>query len=180
MHLLKEWAIVCQALGDGRQIFIARKGGISEEEGEFVLTNKEFFLFPTYLHQNSEGLKPGVHLELEMTSEPQDGKIHLKHFARVTDAWKVQDLSKLEKLRSEHIWSDRFLRQRFEWGNELGFHLLVLRVYRLLEEIILPQKKEYGGCKSWVTVQDERPLPRMSPVLSDEEFLRRRLRMRAL
>ncbi len=179
LELLKEWAIVCNALGDGRQIFVARKGGISEDEGEFVLTNREFFLFPGYIHQNRESLKPNVHLELEMTSsnEPMDGKIHLREFARVSDFWKVRDFPTLQKLDGDHIWNDRFLRQRFEWGNELGLSHVVLRVYRLSDEIVLPMKKEYGGCKSWVTVPENHKIPAMSPVLSDAEFAEKRDRL---
>ena len=33
---LKEWAVVCDALRDGRQICLLRKGGIREEAGVFL------------------------------------------------------------------------------------------------------------------------------------------------
>ena len=146
-YLLKEWAITCNFLDNGRQIFVARKGGIVEEEGEFVVANREFFLFPGYLHQNREALKPSCHLDLEFVAsrEPRDGKIHLRNFARVTDSWKIRDFEALKRLDREHIWETRLLRQRFEWGNELGLTVVVLRVYRLVEEKVLPMKKEYGG-----------------------------------
>lgn len=176
MKLLKEWAIVCKALDEGRQIFIARKGGIAEEEGEFVLQEREFFLWPVYLHQNKEALKPSLHLDLELiaSQEPKDGKIHLKNYAKVTDSWRIRDLKTLKGLDREHIWNEEFFRLRFEWGTELGLTIVILRVYRLLEEIVLPMKREYGGCKSWVTVEKEIKPPLMMPVLSDGEFAQKR------
>jgi hypothetical protein len=182
VDLLKEWAIVCKALDDGRQIFVARKGGVAEEEGEFAIVNREFFLFPGYLHQNREALKPRHHLELEFVAaeEPKDGKIHLKNFARVTDTWQITDFRKLQTLDREHIWETSLLKQRFEWGPWKGLHLLILRAYRLLGEIVLPMKKEYGGCKSWVSVEKEINPPPMTPVLSDVEFAEKRDRIRRL
>src|SRR5689334_22817537 len=54
---LKEWAVVCAALASGRQIVLLRKGGIYEAAGEFELENREFLLFPTYLHQKRRMLK---------------------------------------------------------------------------------------------------------------------------
>ncbi len=208
MKLLKEWAIVCKALEEGRQIFLARKGGIAEEEGEFVLTDKEFYLFPGYLHQNKECLNPNTHFELDFIAgqEPKDGKIHLRSFARVTDCWRFTDFAALQKLDKEHIWSEQFIRQRFEWGNFRGITLIVLRVYRFFDqrqrrvegeasralpvggatrapinaEIILPMRPEYGGCKSWVNIEKEINLPAMVPVLSDLEFNEKRERLNRL
>ncbi|MBI2980848.1 MAG: DUF1802 family protein [Deltaproteobacteria bacterium] len=178
--LLKEWAIVCDALGSGKQIFIARKGGIAEEEGEFVIQNREFFLFPTYLHQNRESLIPSLLLDFELSlgSEPRDGKLHLRQFARVVDEIKVTHPSLLEKLRGQHLWEDSLLKSRFEWGNERALRLVLLRVYGLPEEIRIPMKQNYGGCKSWVTLEKELPIPQgLKPALSDSEFFEKRERL---
>ena len=105
--LLKEWAIVCKALGDGRQIFIARKGGISEAEGEFVVENREFFLLPTYLHQSADQLDPRYRAELELVGreEPRDGFLPIGLFARVTDELPILRPEPLRRL--EHIWNPK-------------------------------------------------------------------------
>ncbi len=47
----KEWAIVCEALGGGRQSLILRKGGIAEGRDGFAFLHREFFLFPTRFHE---------------------------------------------------------------------------------------------------------------------------------
>src|SRR5881394_3826547 len=54
---LKEWASVCSALQEARQIILLRKGGILEAIGGFELEHPQFFLFPTHLHQNAQMLK---------------------------------------------------------------------------------------------------------------------------
>jgi hypothetical protein len=57
---LKEWDVVCRALTSGRQMVLLRKGGISEAgDGSFQVQHDEFLLFPTFLHQNKQMLKPG-------------------------------------------------------------------------------------------------------------------------
>ena len=47
----KEWSLVCDALGRGRQSVILRKGGIAEGRGGFSFRHREFFLFPTFFHE---------------------------------------------------------------------------------------------------------------------------------
>ena len=55
---LKEWACVVRALGEGKQILLLRKGGIAEKGGEFRMEEPDFFLFPTFEHQDKTKLKP--------------------------------------------------------------------------------------------------------------------------
>jgi hypothetical protein len=50
----KEWALVCEALGTGRQSIILRKGGIAEGRDGFSFQHREFFLFPTFFHEQLE------------------------------------------------------------------------------------------------------------------------------
>ena len=49
----KEWAIVCEALGCGRQSMILRKGGIAKADG-FAFRHRRFFFFPTFFHEQLE------------------------------------------------------------------------------------------------------------------------------
>ncbi len=53
----KEWSGVCDALADGRQSILLRKGGIREEPGagRFVPEHREFWLYPTGVHQAAAG-----------------------------------------------------------------------------------------------------------------------------
>src|SRR5207244_11867275 len=47
----KEWSLLCDALGRGRQSVILRKGGIAEGRGGFSFRHREFFLFRTFFHE---------------------------------------------------------------------------------------------------------------------------------
>ncbi len=53
---LKEWAVVVQALAVGKQILLLRKGGLYERHGRFSTDPREFFFFPTYVHQMEQGV----------------------------------------------------------------------------------------------------------------------------
>ena len=54
----KEWARVCDHLATGVTSLILRKGGIAEGRGGFDFGHTDFWLFPTFFHNEDEGLKP--------------------------------------------------------------------------------------------------------------------------
>ncbi|HEX4591747.1 MAG TPA: DUF1802 family protein, partial [Gemmataceae bacterium] len=54
----KEWAVICQALAEGRQALILRKGGIAETGGQFAPEHSRFWLYSTFAHEKPEGIKP--------------------------------------------------------------------------------------------------------------------------
>ena len=104
---LKEWAIVCRALADGRQTLLVRKGGIEEIRGGFQLTHRDFWLFPTYVHQKATDLIPAVHGEFEelQRGRPPADTVPLQLYATVKDAVRVTDLDGLRPLAPHHILS---------------------------------------------------------------------------
>ena len=55
----KEWQVVCDALAEGRQTVILRKGGIHEGREGFSFAHERFYLFPTRFHATSEQVKTG-------------------------------------------------------------------------------------------------------------------------
>src|ERR1051325_10767172 len=87
---LKEWASVCSALEEGRQIILLRKGGILESIGGFDLEHPQFFLFPTYLHQNPQMLKEPDRKRLVALNE-EPAQIVLSSAAIVTDIIRLRD-----------------------------------------------------------------------------------------
>src|SRR5437016_13749047 len=94
---LKEWAVVCRALESGRQMLLLRKGGIYESGGEFELENREFLLFPTYLHQNLKMLKPEYHEGFEAhAAEPQ--QVRLESAGVVTDILQLKSRAQMDAL----------------------------------------------------------------------------------
>src|SRR4051795_8159602 len=101
---LKEWAVVCHALTTGRQILLLRKGGIHEAAGGFELEHPQFLLFPTYLHQNLEMLKPDAREGFEPHSA-EPAQIRLSLAGRVTDIIRLQSRSQMDRIETEHVWT---------------------------------------------------------------------------
>ena len=114
---LKEWSTVCRSLERGRQIFLLRKGGIYESAGEFEVEHRRFLLFPTYVHQKREMLKPVVHADFEpRDAEPE--RVELRSWCDVTDVLEVQSRGQLDALDDEHVWAPALIDMRFNYRPE--------------------------------------------------------------
>ena len=146
----KEWAYIVDALGKGRQSIIIRKGGISEEGGDFAIKGKKFLLLPTQFHQAQEMIKPEWLMSLDgekYFAEPE--RVSIEYFAEIAQSMVIKDWSLLEKLDSQHAWKMGVIKERFErW--EKSAHLLIVQVYKLTTPYVLEMSPEYAGCKSWI------------------------------
>jgi hypothetical protein len=175
---LKEWATVCRALETGRQILLLRKGGIYESAGEFELEHPEFLLFPTYLHQKLDMLKPEAHAGFEPKSA-EPAQITLSLAARVTDIHQLQSRRQMDDLDDQHIWLPPLIDMRFNYRPENPLYLLILRTYRLAQPVTVENTPAYAGCKSWVPLDHPIPTESATPVLDDTTFQTRRQLIRA-
>jgi hypothetical protein len=169
---LKEWAIVCRALADGRQTLLIRKGGILEIKGGFQVMHRDFWLFPTYVHQKAEDLIPSVHAEFERAqkTQPPGHSVSFQLYATVEDAVRVMDLERLRALEGLHILSWDCIAARFHYRNKPGVHVMTLRVYRRPAAVNLKNTPRYDGCVSWVDLDEAIETGGCAPVLSDAEF----------
>ena len=174
---LKEWAIVCKAIEDGKQVLLFRKGGIMEYRNGFELKHKVFFLFPTFEHQSIDSIQNEYREELEVlkqqqqqqqkdntqslnqkdnnTSNEKNSKvtqdiINIGTFVEITHFIEINDISKLEKLEKYHIWNLDYVKMRFNYNPKKPLYLLMLRAYKLNEPIEIQNKPEWSGCKSWI------------------------------
>jgi hypothetical protein len=168
----KEWAVVVDALGRGRQVLIFRKGGIIEDKGTFTVDHDQFWLFPTLFHQQMESVVPAAHADFDQFKKrcQPDGAVQIEYFARVEKTVEITELAKALSLRGQHIWKDSVIEDRFGYGKNNGIHLIVARIYRLPVPVTLPMLPGYGGCRSWVELERALPTERLVPVLSDAEF----------
>ncbi|MFC4776339.1 DUF1802 family protein [Paenibacillus sp. GCM10023252] len=171
---LKEWAITVQALAEGEQIMVMRKGGIIEETRDFELISQAFYLMPAHEHQKEHLLKDSHKAKLSDLLE-QGGldrdKVKLDAYAEVALDIEIRDQETLDSLRAYHIWTDTFAEERLKWKKTKPLHLLLLRVYKLETPIEIPMRDAYNGCKSWVRIEDKLPEgTKMTPALSDSAF----------
>ena len=177
----KEWAVVCRALALGRQTLILRKGGIAEGPGGFEVTDRQFFLFPTYLHQAAESVIPEWREALEAcATDPTPGRVVISHYCVVASWLKMTSLDKLRALEGLHIWSDEIVAERFHRWSQESVVAMMVRVYALRRPVVLDCMKEYAGCKSWITLAEQISLAEVRPVLDDTVFEQRLAEMKAV
>lgn len=172
---LKEWAVTVEALAQGQQVLLLRKGGIHESGKDFRVIHPEFLLYPTYEHQREDLLKESHHADLqELLEQPrQEDQITFTYWTRVEETIEVSRQEKVDDLSPHHIWSSAYAQARLRWKPMLPLSILLLRVYRLEQPVSVPFLREYRGCTSWVEVLDRVPLGRLQPVLEDADFQQR-------
>ena len=162
----KEWAIAVDALTRGDQIMLLRKGGISEDSNNFTVIHDKFLLYPTYEHQSRELIKPAFQDDLskyENLTTIQDPVI-FKSWAEVIEVIELTDKNKLENLSEFHIWNNDYAESRLKWKPTFPLSIMLLNIHSLQTAITVPYEDYFGGCKSWIELQNDLELPN-NPVL---------------
>jgi hypothetical protein len=163
----KEWALVCEALGTGRQSVLLRKGGIAEGRAGFGFRHSEFFLFPTFFHEQVVKVRePDAAIPAQ-----REGEIEIRYFAKLEAQREIRSWSVAAALAPFHILQESVVRERFEYKGA-GLHAALVRVFRLEPSWVFADKPAYGGCRSWVNLPQPRRR-RLEPVLSDKEHAER-------
>ncbi|OGH56290.1 MAG: hypothetical protein A3G34_06320 [Candidatus Lindowbacteria bacterium RIFCSPLOWO2_12_FULL_62_27] len=177
---LKEWAAVVHALERGAQILILRKGGVREDG--FSADTDAFYLYPTGFHQTPDKLRPEHrHLMDEALAErPPDGRASIRAAARVIETFAIDTQDKLRALAPEYVYTVEEILKRYEFRPGEPLTAMAVRVYRLPRAVDIAVKTKYGGCVSWIRLDDPIPTDDATPALSDADFQRRLSRVRAL
>ena len=166
---LKEWAVAVKALECGASALVVRKGGIREKA--FAVPEARFLFFKSYEHQNLDQLKPLYHDLLRSIPERRDdGPVIFTSFAEVQGAYEVSETEELEALDPYHIWTPEYAESRLKWRPKKPLTVLVLRTYLLPEPVELPYRAEYGGCKSWISLEKPISPAGSRPALDDAAF----------
>lgn len=163
----KEWSVICKALAVGRQAIILRKGGIAEEGGTFRPEHARFWLYPTYVHQKADAVRPALHPWLH-EPPPPTGELHLTHYAEVPTVYHIAREEELDALHPFHGWTLATVRQRFHYRTP-GLFVLPVRVFAVSTPLVVPELPEYDGCKTWVDLGNDYPAEG-TPVMNDVEF----------
>jgi len=161
----KEWALVCEALGNGLQSIILRKGGIAEGRAGFRFQHDDFLLMPTLFHEQVAKLKLPENTQLPGL---KDGAHSLSLRATVEWTQDLTDWEQIKRLAPLHIWSEQVIRERFEYDAKQGISLAFLRIHRLSKPFKFPDAPKYGGCRSWVQLPELPESIRSIPVLDEE------------
>lgn len=169
-HALKEWAVTVEALAQGAQVLIVRKGGIGEKR--FELPHPRFFLFPTFEHQRPELVKRKHHGDfsgpLERSEDPD--QLPLPAYAELVTVHSITDPEALDALDPLHILSADYAAERLRWRRKQPLWAAVVRVWRCEPAPVLEVGDEHGGCVSWLTLPETIRVPALVPALDDASF----------
>lgn len=168
-NALKEWAVAVEALERGATALVVRKGGIREKA--FAVADRRFLLLPGYEHQRPELLKPEYRDLMEGIPDlTDDGPLRFTSFAEVVGAYEVSEPESLAAIDPYHIWSPEYAESRFKWRPKKPLTVLVLRAYLLPGRVELPYRESYGGCRSWIELDEPVSVEGARPALDDEAF----------
>ena len=162
----KEWVLVCEEIGSGRQSIILRKGGIAEGREGFRFQHPDFLMLPTLFHEQIAKLKLPDGSTLPKLVEGE----HTISY-RIVVEW-TQDLTdwqQISRLEPFHLWREHVIRERFDYEEKQGLSLAFVRAYRLRRPAVFPDSPKYGGCRSWVTLPDLDEMLHCDPVLDEEQ-----------
>ena len=184
--------MVCAALGAGRQSIILRKGGIAEGRDGFSFRHRQFFLFPTWFHEqpekvreqddallssaeNAERPTPNAERRIQrgLLMPQSEDMIEIQFAADLAESRTITSWAVAKALEPLHILRPGVIQERFNYDEAPGLHVAFVRVYRLNRVWRFPNEKEYGGCRSWVDLPVVPNDLRFEAVLSDEEHEQR-------
>ena len=92
---LKEWSGVVEALLAGRPLVLLRKGGIAEKG--FAISKEPFWLFPTWSHQQEQGLCEEA--KGFVKTSPFGNEVILSGWAQPLAVWNVINPDLLKSLK---------------------------------------------------------------------------------
>ena len=170
-YALKEWAIAINALETGKTIMLLRKGGIHEKGGSFRVAHNRVLLYPTYEHQKTFMLKTDYSNQVvPVTPGWRPESVKITSYAEITHILPVSDELIVNTLFPFHIWSEQFVCDRQKWKPQEPLFVLLLRAYKLPVEQLVTYHQRYGGCKSWIDLNESISLEAAKPALSENVY----------
>jgi hypothetical protein len=169
---LKEWAVLCDALGAGEIVALVRKGGIREQRAGFAVRHERFLLYPTYFHEKSAELQPRFASRLAEagSGRPPEGTIRISLVAEVVATWHVRELERLRAIEQYHGMAWPAVVSRFEYRGTNDVRVIAARVLRLPGPHDVPETRRYQGCVSWVALDTAIDVSGAMPVLAEPDL----------
>lgn len=176
---LREWASIIEAISAGRQILLVRKGGIAENG--FQVEAQRFYLLPTYLHQKEKQFKTEERGFFAATDRPDTnpGEVPISLWCEVADVVQIRELDRLVALDPFLIFTADTIHERYRFRPTEAVHVIAVRGYKLPSPVMIRMLPEYGGCRSWISLEEKIDIAGSEVVLDEEEFSRRLGEVRA-
>jgi hypothetical protein len=168
---LKEWAVAIDALTAGETCLLLRKGGLRETAGQFTIAQRQVWLYPTHEHQQPQALKlPYANQVQPVATGWHPQQIAITAMADITDTFVVDSAARLAALLPYHIWTADWMSNRWQWKPQQPLIAMCLRVYQLPSPEIISFQPRYGGCRSWITLDQPIATTALTPVLTAADY----------
>jgi hypothetical protein len=175
----KEWATVDEALGVGAQTLLLRKGGIHEHGGRFQVEHEAFLIYPTYLHQSAEALKPSYRAWCR-DDRVDAATVPLRHLVRVVDVLQAPpEPESAARWDGFHVYSPELIRKRYDYKPDRPLFVLIVRAYRLAVPVRIVETPRYAGCRSWVDLDEDIDVQAAEPIRDEAAFAEQTAQIRA-
>lgn len=176
----KEWAGVCDALAEGAQTIVLRKGGVREDQGPgaFVPEHDQFWLYPTAVHQAEQGLRKTVPGPSRAPEAPP-GAVSIRALARVEVVGFLRDEAALPAIEDFHVLTEATVRKRFHYRRP-GLWVLGARIWRRDPAFAIIATPEHAGCKTWVVLEAALSTDGLAPALDDDTWAERLRRLKSI
>jgi len=170
---LREWASVIEALTQGRQIVLLRKGGIADSS--FAVEASRFYLLPTYLHQKEKQFKAADRHFFAATdrSDSNPDRVPVSIWCEVAATFQVREIDRLLALDPFLIFTAETIHERFRFRPDQAVHVIAVRAFELALPVSVDMRPEYAGCRSWISLEEEIDVSGSKAVLGDSEFAER-------
>ncbi len=176
-YALKEWNTTIEALGNGKLIAIWRKSYIEDTPNiktpfkSFNVEQNQFILFPINTHQSLDKIKPEWwSLDSEKVIPNRDNQVKVSYWAEVQESIELQNFEQLLSISNELINTNENLISSWDSHPDHKGKVLLLRVYKLSDPILIPFSQDYAGHKSWIELKIDIPKIGSTAVLPFKEF----------
>lgn len=169
---LRTWAVHCDALARGEQLLLLQPAPADDEESP----HGEFWLCPAWEDQAVRDLTDPYRDRLRALEELRhgDGRLRVKFYATVEYRERVRSTERLLAVDGEHTLNARAVEERVADGP--GVWLLVLRVYRRADALLLPEAAADGEA-GWLRLPRTLETRGLDPVLPEERFFSEKARL---
>jgi hypothetical protein len=99
-----------------------------------------------------------------LKQKPKKGFNKISSFAKVLYEKDIKSNETINALSSFHVWSDAYIQERMNWMPKKPMKAVFLQAFNI-EEMMIPLKTEFQGCKSWVEINSN--INESRSVLSD-------------
>jgi len=167
---LKESTLCLELLGQGHIVCLLRKVGQEALPNLGPGVAPEFFLFPTYTALARGDVRPRWQAMADtLSGQTNIGMVRFRYYAEVRAAAQIHEPRALTALGEEIPFQPPAVMKRYETP-PTGLHLLVLRVYRLEEPLLLVDRPMYDGQRNYVKLETALPLRKVTPAMGEREF----------